>query len=30
MELDVTQGILSRNISEIDLRDLDKILVKPR
>lgn len=30
MELDATQGILSRNISEIDLRNLDKILIKPR
>ena len=30
MVLDALQGILSRNISEIDLRDLDKILIKPR
>ena len=29
-ELDLLQGILSKNISEIDLRDLDKILVKQR
>ena len=29
-ELEFLQGILSKNISEIDLRDLDKILVKQR
>ena len=29
-ELDLLQGILSKNISEIDLRDLDKILIKQR
>ena len=29
-ELDVLQGILSRNISDIDLRDLEKILVKKK
>ncbi len=29
-ELDLLDGILSKNISEIDLRDLDKILVKQR
>lgn len=29
-ELDALQGILSRNISEIDLRDLEKILIKKR
>ena len=30
MELDALQGILSRNIAEIDLRDIEKVLVKPR
>lgn len=30
VELDILQGILSRNISDIDLRDLEKILVKKR
>ena len=29
-ELDLLQGFLSKNISEIDLRDLDKILIKQR
>ena len=29
-ELDLLQGLLTKNISEIDLRDLDKILVKQR
>ena len=29
-ELDLLDGILSKNISEIDLRDLEKILVKQR
>ncbi|MBR1544659.1 MAG: FtsQ-type POTRA domain-containing protein [Alphaproteobacteria bacterium] len=29
-ELDLLQGILSKDISELDLRDLDKILVKQR
>ena len=29
-ELEFLQGILSKNISEIDLRDSDKILVKQR
>ncbi|MCR5506513.1 MAG: FtsQ-type POTRA domain-containing protein [bacterium] len=29
-ELDILQGILSKDISELDLRDLDKILVKQR